>query len=381
LAETTPGSEFTGERVIPGEVGPDLWNEHLARYLFAARLTPDKRVLDLGCGTGYGTAELARTASWAIGIDRAPEAIAYAGEHYRGPNLRFQTASCEAVPFPDGTFDLLVAFEVIEHLENWKGLLGEARRLLAPGGLFVVSTPNRVYYAESREGTGPNPFHVHEFDYEEFRRELGAFFPHLALYVQNHAAGVVIGGEDRGDPEVAVGARRIDTQSANFFLAVASEAPFRPPSSFLLLPGSGNALRERQQHIARLEAQVAEGLERHRQMVERFREQHAALEQSNRWAEELKAELEAAGRRIEELQGQLEQSNQWATGLDRQLAECAALLDKAEATVVERTEWGQRLDQEVQHLRGLVEMARGSRWVRLGKKLGVGPPLGEAPRS
>jgi protein-L-isoaspartate O-methyltransferase len=71
--------EFTGERVIPGEVDADLLNEHLARYTFAARLARGKRVLDAGCGAGYGTAELARAALNAmVGVDRAPEAVDFA---------------------------------------------------------------------------------------------------------------------------------------------------------------------------------------------------------------------------------------------------------------------------------------------------------------
>ena len=55
-------AEFTGERLIPGEVDIDLLNEHMARYNFAARLTRGKRVLDAGCGAGYGSAELAQSA-------------------------------------------------------------------------------------------------------------------------------------------------------------------------------------------------------------------------------------------------------------------------------------------------------------------------------
>jgi hypothetical protein len=47
-------AEFTGERVIPGQVDADLWNEHFARYLFASRLARGRRVVDLGSGSGYG---------------------------------------------------------------------------------------------------------------------------------------------------------------------------------------------------------------------------------------------------------------------------------------------------------------------------------------
>src|SRR5256885_10890564 len=85
-------AEFTGERVIPGQVDADLLNEHLARYAFAARLCGGKQVLDAGCGAGYGSAELARTAAGAPGIDRPAEAAAFARAEHAPANLRFVQA-------------------------------------------------------------------------------------------------------------------------------------------------------------------------------------------------------------------------------------------------------------------------------------------------
>src|SRR5450755_3241426 len=81
--------EFTGERVIPGQVDADLLNEHLARYAFAARLARGKRVLDAGCGTGYGAAELVASALLVVGADIAAEAVDFARRHYRLPYLEF----------------------------------------------------------------------------------------------------------------------------------------------------------------------------------------------------------------------------------------------------------------------------------------------------
>ena len=144
------GLEFSGERVIPGKVDADLLNEHLARYAFAARLARRKRVLDAGCGSGYGSAELAKLALRAVGVDQSGEAVRFARENYRLPNLCFEQASCCALPHPDACFDLVVAFEVIEHLEQWREFLLEVRRVLAPAGQFIVSTPNKLYYAEQR---------------------------------------------------------------------------------------------------------------------------------------------------------------------------------------------------------------------------------------
>src|SRR5689334_11741302 len=101
-------AEFTGERVVPGQVDVDLWNEHFARYAFAVRFAKDKRVLDAGCGTGYGSAELARVAAEVTGIDVADDAIAYANEHFAAPRLQFVPGSVVSLPFEDGSFDLVV---------------------------------------------------------------------------------------------------------------------------------------------------------------------------------------------------------------------------------------------------------------------------------
>src|SRR5271156_1795322 len=91
--------EFTGERVIPGQVNDDLWSEHLARYAFARRFAAGKRVLDAGCGAGYGSAELAGLAAFVTGVDAASDAIEYARQAYPLPNARFLAASCTDLPF------------------------------------------------------------------------------------------------------------------------------------------------------------------------------------------------------------------------------------------------------------------------------------------
>src|SRR5882762_10137859 len=98
-------AEFTGERVIPGQVDVDLLNEHVARYTFAARLAHGKRVLDAGCGAGYGSAELAHEAERVTGIDRDLGTVEFARANYPLPNLSFEQASCESMPFDGGSFD------------------------------------------------------------------------------------------------------------------------------------------------------------------------------------------------------------------------------------------------------------------------------------
>ncbi len=126
--------EFTGERAIPGQTDPDLMNEHWARYAFAEDLVGSKRVLDAGCGVGYGAARLAEVAAEVVALDQAKDPLAAGGKEYSHPRLRFVQGDCTRFPFADGSLDAVVAVEVIEHLGQWKALVEESRRVLTPAG-------------------------------------------------------------------------------------------------------------------------------------------------------------------------------------------------------------------------------------------------------
>ena len=108
--------EFTGERVVPGRVDLDLWNEHFSRYAFASRYCQGKRVLDAGCGTGYGSLSVSQEAIFVAGIDKAHDALEYGKQQYSEADIRWVRASCTRIPFPGSSFDTVLAFEVIEHL-------------------------------------------------------------------------------------------------------------------------------------------------------------------------------------------------------------------------------------------------------------------------
>jgi SAM-dependent methyltransferase len=398
--------EFTGERVVPGQIDPDLWNEHLARYQFASRLVEGRRVLDAGCGSGYGSARLAASAAFVLGIDSSAEAVDYARTNYASPKAAFSRASGAALPLAGGSIDVVVAFELIEHLADWRAFLEEARRVLAPGGLLVISTPNREYYAESRQLTGPNPFHVHEFDLPELAAALSALFPHVSLYLENHVAAIAFQPLDTTGGrrvEIEQAARGTDPASAHFFLAVCGASAVPEPRTFVYVPTTANVLRERELHIEKAEADVARLRQEKQEVVEMFRAQKAELERSNLWAEELDEKLAAAQARIVELQQELAQTTagyqarvadleaedrrktEWAGQLEaeleakgQELLKTIALLDAAEDTVRERTAWAQRLDAEVRDLRTQLDLVRASRWVKLGKRFGLGPQLPDA---
>lgn len=362
--------EFTGERVIPGQVDPDLWAEHVSRYAFAARWAPGARALDLGCGAGYGTAELASSARSAIGIDLAPEAVDHAVSIYRLPNICFVPASVTRVPFRDGTFDLITAFEVIEHLDNWRALLSEGQRLLHPNGVFLVSTPNKLYYNDSRGASGPNPFHTHEFEFDEFRSVLSEFFPHCTILLQNHVEAFAFYKTSvNSSIEGRMDGARGTPQEAHFFLAVCSLEDQPPLPSFLFVHQGSNVLREREKHIESLQRELGDSREQFAALHAAHDQLSVHLEEQNRWALRTGEELEAARRDL-------------VTLLEK--------LTTAEATVVERTLWAQRLTAQVVDLTAQLKVLtedlaarlnhwRASRWTKLGRKLNLGPDLDQSP--
>ncbi|MEO5924474.1 MAG: methyltransferase domain-containing protein [Bryobacteraceae bacterium] len=397
-------SEFTGERVIPGQVEDDLWAEHIARYAFATRFVDGKRVLDLGCGTGYGTAELAKYAFEAVGVDISREAIDYAKAHYR--TARYVEVPATELPFEPATFDAVVSFELIEHLSDWRPLLAQVKRVLHPGGLFIVSTPNKLYYAEARGAAGPNPFHEHEFEHAEFAAAMREFFPHVKLVLQDRTeAFVFYDASESGASQIERASD--DPTTANFFIAICSEEPLEPIAPFVYVPAAVNLLRERERHIAKLEEelfQVRQWLDQTTASRNLIMQEHASIQreadEKTRWAKELEGLLQSAQSRVVELQDQnatqqaeataiienLHAENHknigWAqetgralTQKSEELANTVKLLDQAEQTVVERTRWAQGLNSELEAERARIEAIRQSRWMKLGRGAGLGPKL------
>lgn len=177
--------EFTGERVVPGKTPQTIYDEHIYRYIFAADLIEDKVVLDVACGTGYGVGYMMeKGVGRIVGVDISMAAVNYAGERFGKHNkVSFVCADAIRLPFPDDTFDIVVSFETIEHIRQYRKFLAECRRVLKEDGLLVCSTPNRRIFSPNL--TKPlNTFHVREFWPEEFYRLLRRYFAPITLYGQ-----------------------------------------------------------------------------------------------------------------------------------------------------------------------------------------------------
>ncbi|HUL96033.1 MAG TPA: class I SAM-dependent methyltransferase [Usitatibacter sp.] len=173
---------FTGERFIPGTQG-EIWIEHWHRYHFARRWAAGKRVLDVACGEGYGSALLAQVAASVVGIDIAEAAIAHAKQAYAAvPNLELRCAPCTALGLPDASVDLAVSFETVEHIAEQQQFVDELARVLKPGGVLLLSCPNKLEYTDKRAYV--NEFHVKELYRAELGQLIGSRFPHVEWFAQ-----------------------------------------------------------------------------------------------------------------------------------------------------------------------------------------------------
>ena len=398
--------EFTGERVVPDQTDVDLMNEHLARYGFAESLVAGKRVLDAGCGVGYGSARLARSADRVVGLDNAREPLLATQLEYGDCDVRLAEGDCRGLPFANASFDVVVAFEVIEHLENWRGFLAEARRVLTRGGRLLVSTPNKVYYQQTR--TTPNLYHVHEFDYDEFREELAKFFKNTTMFLENHSDAITFPPLEARGLRTFLEATSSHPQEAHFFVAVCSAEPLYGSPAFVYLPTAGNVLQEREEHIDLLVSEVGRKQELLRELVQELRrlqsERREQQQQARRAIEELERENDKKTVWVKQLDDKLaryeqdlEERTQWTLRLQdelnrgvenyrkmeahkaekhQELGKCVRLLDDAEQQVIERTDWAKRVERQLGEIHEQLAHVYASPAYRVGRRLGLAP---EAP--
>jgi SAM-dependent methyltransferase len=141
--------EPTGERMIVEHYKSSIedyviYLMHIATYRFAESFAQGKRVLDFGCGSGYGSARMAEVATSVDAVDVAEDAVAHAKEKFLRPNLRFTRIDPSApLPFANASFDTVLSFQVFEHVTNVDHYLSEIRRVLVPGGTLILVTPDR----------------------------------------------------------------------------------------------------------------------------------------------------------------------------------------------------------------------------------------------
>ncbi len=166
---------LTGERTIPGLDIENYWfRRHEVVYRRLAARCTGRDVLEAGFGEGYGADLLAGVARRVIGVDYDESAVAHVRARY--PRVEARQANLAALPLPDSSVDVVVNFQVIEHLWDQSQFVAECRRVLRPGGVLLMSTPNRITFTPGGD-TPINPFHTRELNAAELTELLvGAGF-------------------------------------------------------------------------------------------------------------------------------------------------------------------------------------------------------------
>jgi O-antigen biosynthesis protein len=302
--------EWTGERCVPWAPDVQVVYEHFHRYLWAAELIRGRRVLDLGSGEGFGAAILSEVAESVVGVDVDELTVEHSRLNYEGPNLSFRAGSAvDLSDFADDSFGAVVAFEIIEHVEEQERVLAEIDRVLDGDGILVISTPDRRAYAQAREK--PNPFHARELSLDEFLGLLATRFAHVASWGQRTISGSHLNpleGGDAGPGGLATASefflqrageewRVAGAPSAMYCVAVASRRPLGdlPASSTLadcdlglvrakerdtaeVIAEKALVEEEKQEYVDALEREQANLVERIRERGEQERIRHEELE-------------------------------------------------------------------------------------------------------
>ncbi|MBA3807991.1 MAG: class I SAM-dependent methyltransferase [Solirubrobacterales bacterium] len=213
-------------------------SEHLGRYMWAAQFAAGRRVLDAGCGTGYGMQILKEGgAARVLGVDISEAAVARALELNADDHVDARHGDLRALPFADDEFDTIVCFEAIEHIDKQGQAISELRRVLRPGGILAISSPNRDVYPPG------NPHHTHEFIPQELEETLTREFGHVLLCRQSPWLVAAILSDAQSSSTASTGKLllnvvkqdALEPGSEMFTVALASDAALPNPESLLVM--------------------------------------------------------------------------------------------------------------------------------------------------
>jgi 2-polyprenyl-3-methyl-5-hydroxy-6-metoxy-1,4-benzoquinol methylase len=171
-----------------------IYDEHIIRYELAKKFVRGKTVLDIACGSGYGSKILADAgAKKVIAIDINKETVESAKENYYHEKIKYTIGGASEIKLENKSIDIVVSFETIEHLENPEKYLSELARVIKDDGTAIISTPNKDIYQEK------NPFHFKEFNKDEFNNLIRRYFKYCYTYKQtNGMASYISMNEEYG---------------------------------------------------------------------------------------------------------------------------------------------------------------------------------------
>lgn len=351
--------EFTGERFVP-QIHGNIELEHMHRYLVACDLAAGKDVLDIACGEGYGSARLALSARKVYGVDISDEVVVHASANYVADNIRFLVGSCDAIPLPDRSVDLVVSFETIEHHDKHDEMMLEIKRVLRPNGVVIISSPDKQTY--SIEPNYRNPYHVKELFAGEFRELLSNHFRNTKHFGQKITYGSAILEQDGSSPQKSYWDENGQIHSNGgsyrpvYLLSIASDSELpviysgiydRPESECGYASYLGAVIVQRDSQIEELHHLVGERdrwlAERDRWLAERDQEianLNAIVESSKAWQSGLDLQIEELHQFIGERDRKLEETDQLLAERAGEVATLKAIVASAKAW--QKRSWAKR---------------------------------------
>jgi len=346
--------EFTGERFVPGKTDPQLALEHYHRYLFALPYVKGKRVLDIACGEGYGSALLATAAASVMGIDSDEKTITHARERYgSAKKIEFLRGSCSNIPLKDDSIDIVVCLETFEHLDSGeqKGFLQEIKRILAAGGMMILSTPDSEEYGKGR--AEPNPFHKHELTPSNLRELLTASFKRVDFFGQRLLTLSALWRLDAWKSSTFSFLIRED-----FFKPVNPAWRFTPPVYVVALCTDGALLDETGVNSFYYDTREVEQVHDlgswarslNRELDERksyIAKLQTEFDERSVWAIDLNAENEGLKKKISAMQKEFDERSDWALKLEQEIKERRQAAWRMQKEFEERSAWALALDREL----------------------------------
>lgn len=150
---------------------------HIATYEYAKNFVKNKKVLDYGCGSGYGTHMLSQVAENVTGADISEEAVDFARKEFHSPNLRFM----KIAELGNEKFDIITSFQVIEHVPNDYEYTDKLKKLLNPRGVLIISTPDKTHRLFKYIQQPWNIFHLKEYTAESLEKMLLKHFKKVEM--------------------------------------------------------------------------------------------------------------------------------------------------------------------------------------------------------
>ena len=162
---------MSSERQLDDTNNP-WWGEHIHRYEEASGIIgkESRKILDIACGTGFGSNYLASLGHTVVGADISKDAIDECNNKYHSDRLIYKVIDGLNIPYENEYFDVVVSFETIEHTTEFKRMLQEFKRVIKQDGLVIISTPN--FIINSPKGIIINPYHTQEWTYRELEQIL-----------------------------------------------------------------------------------------------------------------------------------------------------------------------------------------------------------------